>query len=70
MRVTGLRDPKKRLDEWPEGLLERCTKKDKKTGKRVRRVDIMGVVEREGWVQAGYSVFVEQPEVRRGLKGV
>jgi len=70
VRVTGLRDPQKRLDEWPEGLLERCSKKDRKTGKKFRRVGVMGVVEREGWVQPGYSVFVEQPEVRKGLMGV
>jgi hypothetical protein len=64
-----LREPRKRLGEWPEGLLERCTKKSK-DGKRVRRVGVMGVVEREGYVQPGYVIYVEQPKTRRALKGV
>jgi hypothetical protein len=36
--LTGVRNPRKRLAEWPKGLLEKCK----------RRVGVMGVVEREG----------------------
>jgi len=69
VRLTGLRDPKKRLAEWPEGLLERCTAKDKK-GRMVRKVGVMGVVESEGYVQPGYAVYVENPTNFKSLGSV
>jgi len=40
------------MGEWPQGLLEKCK----------RRVGVMGVVEREGYVQAGYGIYVEVGE--------
>jgi MOSC domain-containing protein YiiM len=68
--VTGLRDPKKRLGEWPEGLLERCAIRDKK-GKVVgRKVGVYGVVEQEGYVQGGYVIYVEKPKAHKDLKNV
>jgi MOSC domain-containing protein YiiM len=70
VKVMGLRNPKKRLDEWPEGLLERCKLKDKK-GKTVgRTVGVMGVVEHEGYVQPGYTIYVDQPKHFRALGNV
>lgn len=55
VRITGVREPRKRVAEWPKGLRERCRKK----------VGVMGVVERDGYVQPGYVIFVE-----RGKGGV
>ncbi len=69
VKITGLRDPKKRLGEWPQGLLERCTVKSK--GKVVgRKVGVMGVVESDGYVQPGYVVYVEKPKSHRALRSV
>lgn len=70
VRITGLRDPKKRLSEWPNGLLDRCVLKDKKGRAVGRKVGVMGVVEREGYVQAGTEVFVEKPEKSKALGNV
>jgi MOSC domain-containing protein YiiM len=70
VRVTGLRDPKKRLGEWPEGLLERCAVKDKKGKVTGRKVGVMGVVEADGYVQPGYVIYVEKPKHHRPLGNV
>ena len=70
VRVTGLRDPKKRLGEWPQGLLERCAIKDKKGKVTGRKVGVMGVVEADGYVQPGYVIYVEKPKTRRPLSNV
>ena len=65
-----MRDPRKRLDEWPEGLLDRCKLKDNK-GKTVgRKVGVMGVVEQEGFVQPGFRVYVERPKHFKALRNV
>lgn len=70
VKVMGLRDPRKRLDEWPEGLLDRCKLKDKK-GKTIgRTVGVMGVVESDGYVQPGYVIYVEKPKHFRPLENV
>jgi MOSC domain-containing protein YiiM len=70
VKVMGLRNPKKRLDEWPEGLLDRCKLKDKK-GKTIgRTVGVMGVVEQEGYVSQGYVVYVEKPKHFKALENV
>ena len=66
----GLRDPRKRLDEWPEGLLDRCKLKDKKGRTVGRTLGVMGVVECDGYVQSGYVVYVEQPKHFRALANV
>lgn len=55
VRIAGLREPRKRLGEWPDGLLERC--RDKKGRSKV---GVYGVVERDGYVQEGYTIFVEK----------
>ena len=70
MRVTGLRNPRKRLGEWPQGLLERCAVKDKKGMVTGRKVGVMSVVEAEGYVQPGNVIFVEKPKHRRPLGNV
>jgi hypothetical protein len=70
VRITGLRDPRKRLGEWPQGLLERCSLKDKK-GKVVgKKVGVMGVVEEEGYVKPGYVIYVEPPKTFKMLGNV
>lgn len=70
VKITGLRDPKKRLSEWPRGLLERCAVKDKKGRVVGRRVGVMGVVEADGYVQPGYVIYVEKPKRGRALSNV
>ncbi len=66
----GLRDPKKRLDEWPAGLLDRCKLKDKKGRTVGRTVGVMGIVERDGYVSPGYSIYVEKPKHFQALGNV
>jgi len=61
VRITGIRDPRKRLGEWPKGLLERCKK---------GKVGVMGTVEREGYVQPGYVVYVERGKGGKALGSV
>ena len=65
-----MRDPKKRLGEWPQGLLERCAVKDKKGKVTGRKVGVMGAVEQDGYVQPGYVIFVEKPKYHRPLGNV
>ncbi|PVH87332.1 hypothetical protein DL98DRAFT_387597, partial [Cadophora sp. DSE1049] len=62
VRITGLREPKKRLNEWPVGLLDRCVVKDRKGRVVGSRIGVMGVVVREGYVQPGGQIWVEKPE--------
>jgi len=65
VRVTGLRRPgKKRLGEWPKGLLDRCK------GRDGNGVGVMGAVETDGYVMPGYVVYVETPEDFVPLRGV
>ena len=55
------------MEEWPEGLLDRCKVKDK-TGKTVgKAVGVMGVVEMDGYVKPGYVISVEKPKSSREL---
>jgi len=70
VKITGLRNPKKRLSEWPQGLLERVALKDKKVKVVGRKVGIMGVVEQEGYVQSGYVVYLEKPKAYKALGNV
>lgn len=70
MRITGLREPKKRLSEWPVGLLDRCVLKDKKGRKVGSRIGVMGTVVGEGYVQPGMEIWAEKPEKGRGLGNV
>ncbi|KAF8865479.1 PK beta-barrel-protein domain-containing protein-like protein [Acephala macrosclerotiorum] len=62
VKITGLREPKKRLDEWPEGLLERCAVKDKKGRKVGTKIGVYATVVKEGYVRAGCVVGVESPK--------
>jgi MOSC domain-containing protein YiiM len=70
VRVTGLRYPRKRLGDWPQGVLETAGVKDKKGNVVGYRLGVYAVVERDGWVQPGGLVWVESPGVRRALGNV
>jgi len=70
VKITGLRNPKKRLDEWPKGLLDRCTMKNKKGEITGRNVGVMGMVEEDGYVQPGHRIYVEKPKVTKALGNV
>lgn len=70
VRVTGLREPRKRMGEWPEGLLDRVKIKDKKGRTVGRKIGVMGIVESDGYVQAGYVIYVEKPKTHRPLRNV
>ncbi|KAG4440304.1 hypothetical protein IFR05_004211 [Cadophora sp. M221] len=70
VRITGLREPKKRLDEWPAGLLDRCVLKDKKGRVVGRKIGVMGMVVQEGYVQPGVEIYVEKPDKFKGLGNV
>jgi MOSC domain-containing protein YiiM len=70
VKVMGLRDPRKRLDEWPEGLLDRCKLKDKKGRTIGRTVGVMGIVESDGYVQPSYKIYVEKPKHFKALGNV
>ncbi|TAQ88553.1 hypothetical protein B7494_g3169 [Chlorociboria aeruginascens] len=70
VKITGLRNPRKRLGEWPEGVLERCKLKDKKGNTVGRKVGVMGVVVAEGHVLPGYVISVEKPKVYKALGNV
>ncbi|KAI9740862.1 MAG: hypothetical protein M1818_004467 [Claussenomyces sp. TS43310] len=67
VRITGWRDPRKRLDEWPKGLLDRCAVKNKKGDVVGRKIGVMGVVEEDGYVEPGYVVYVEAPRTKKAL---
>jgi len=70
VRITGLRNPKKRLDEWPKGLLDRCAMKNKKGEITGRKIGVMGIVEEDGFVQPGHMVYVEKPKTAKALGNV
>lgn len=55
------------MGEWPEGLLERVREGDRR-GRA--RVGVYGLVEREGYVQAGDEVFVEKGKGGKSLSVV
>lgn len=70
VRITGWRDPRKRLNEWPKGILERCTTKNKEGDVTGSKIGVMGIVEDSGYVQPGNVIYVEAPKVKRALKRV
>jgi MOSC domain-containing protein YiiM len=70
VKITGLREPTKRLDEWPDGLLDNCKIKDEKGDIAGRRIGVYASVEREGYVKPGDEVWVENPEVFKALRVV
>jgi MOSC domain-containing protein YiiM len=65
VKITGAREPRKRLDEWPNGLLDRLGK-----GKGRAKVGVYGVVEQEGYVQAGYVIYLEKGKGGKSLGSV
>jgi len=67
IRITGLRNPKKRLDEWPKGLIDRCTVKSKKGEVKGGKIGVMAIVEAEGYVQPGYLIYIETPRSAKSL---
>lgn len=70
VRITGLRDPRKRLDQWPKGLLERCALKNKKGDVVGRKIGVMGAVECDGYVQPDTKIYIEPPKHRRSLRNI
>ncbi len=70
VRITGLRNPKKRLDEWPKGLLDRCVMKNKKGEATGYKIGVMGMVEEDGYVQPGHRIYVEKPKMAKALGNV
>lgn len=61
VRVTGLRNPCRQIDDYQTGLLKQVLGKDDE-GNVVRRAGIMGVVEADGTVRPGDPIEVELPE--------
>jgi len=60
VRVTGLRNPCRQLDDFHPGLMEVVLDRDE-MGNLVRKAGIMGVVVTEGEVRPGDGVRVELP---------
>lgn len=66
IRVTGLRDPGKGVEQHKSGLLSRV-KYRTEDGTVVRRCGIMGVVAQSGVVNTGSGIRVVYPEERYAL---
>lgn len=60
VRLTGLRNPCRQIEEFGEGLLAVAVTRDQ-AGAVVRRAGVMGVVERGGEVTVGDPVVVQRP---------
>jgi MOSC domain-containing protein YiiM len=60
VRVTGLRNPCRQINNFRPGLLKVAITRDK-NGELLRRAGIMGVVERGGTVCPGDAIRVELP---------
>jgi MOSC domain-containing protein YiiM len=60
IRVTGLRDPCKQLEDYQAGLLAAVLDRDAH-GRLVRKAGIMGVVRRGGLVRSNDTLEVEHP---------
>jgi MOSC domain-containing protein YiiM len=66
VRVTGLRDPGKGIEQHKTGLLEKV-KYRASDGSVVRRCGVMGVVAQGGTISSGTSIRVVYPEQRLAL---
>jgi len=60
VRVTGLRNPCRQIDDFRRGLLKVAVTRDDNGG-LVRKTGVMGVVERGGTVEPGDAIRVELP---------
>ena len=69
VRVTGLRNPCGQIEAFTPGLLEMVLERAA-DGTLRRRAGIMGVVEEDGWVQAGDSIVVTEPAAYAPLQVV
>lgn len=69
VRVTGLRNPCAQIDQLQSGLCEAMIDRAS-DGSLVRKVGIMGVVEKGGWVHAGDPIVVSEPTVHVPLQVV
>lgn len=70
IRVTGLRNPCRQIDEFMPGLLKHMVEK-RPDGSLNRKCGIMSVVERGGEIAVGATIVVETPEgVPRRLEPV
>jgi MOSC domain-containing protein YiiM len=64
VRVTGLRNPCRQLDDLAEGLMKRLVHRAP-DGSTVRLAGVMAVVEAGGVVRAGDPIDVQLPDGRR-----
>jgi MOSC domain-containing protein YiiM len=60
VRVTGLRNPCRQIENFRQGLLKVAIGRDE-SGDVVRRAGVMGVVEATGAIQPGNPIAVELP---------
>jgi hypothetical protein len=60
VRVTGLRNPCRQIDNFRHGLLKVAVGRDE-SGDIVRKAGVMGVVETEGVVQPADTIVIELP---------
>ncbi|KIW01713.1 uncharacterized protein PV09_06890 [Verruconis gallopava] len=69
VRITGLRDPGKGVEQHKSGLLGKL-KYRAEDGSIVRKCGVMGVVAQGGAIKTGDSIRVVYPEQRYGLAPV
>lgn len=70
VKITGLRNPCKQIDDFRKGLLSAVLSKDKE-GNIIRKSGIMGIVMSEGIVSIGDKIKVElPPEPNKQLESV
>ena len=61
VRITGLRNPCRQIDDFSPGLLKQVVHRDE-DGTLVRRAGVMGVVLTGGIVEAGMPIEVQAPQ--------
>lgn len=61
VKLTGLRNPCKQLDDFQAGLMAAVLDRDA-GGELIRKAGVMGVVARAGVVKAGDKIAVELPD--------
>lgn len=68
--IKGLRNPCPQIDQFRNGLREKCIARDHEGGIVGRKAGVMGVVVRGGIVRPGITIVVEPPEIFMPLKCV
>lgn len=69
LRLTGLRNPCRQLNDLAPGLMEAVLARGPE-GELVRKAGVMAVVEKGGTVRAGDPVSVRWPELQKPLEPV